>query len=62
MVPAGQTIGSSNSFAPGGTGGIGFTARIGEAPYRVYVETRYHYAPNKGIDTQLIGVSVGFRY
>jgi hypothetical protein len=57
-----QTIGSTSSFAGGVNGGIGFTARVGEAPYRVYVETRYHYAPTKGIDTQLIGVSVGIRY
>lgn len=62
IVPAGQTIGDTTAFAPGGTGGVGFTARVGEAPYRVYVETRYHYAPTKGVSTQLIGVSVGIRY
>lgn len=61
-VTSNQTIGSSSSSALGLNGGIGFTARVGEAPYRVYVETRYHYAPNKGIKTQLLGISLGIRY
>jgi len=61
-VTANQTIGSSSSSAMGVNGGIGFTARVGEAPYRVYVESRYHYAPNKGINTQLVAVTVGIRY
>lgn len=62
MVTANQTIGGSSSSAFGGNGGIGFTARVGEAPYRVYVESRYHYAPTKNISTQLVSVSVGIRY
>jgi len=61
-VTANQTIGSSSSHSMGVNGGIGFTARVGEAPYRVYVETRYHYAPGKGISTQLVAVTVGIRY
>jgi hypothetical protein len=43
-------------------GGVGFTIRVGEAPYRFYVESRYHYAPTKNINTQLVAVTVGFRY
>lgn len=61
-VTANQTIGSSSSSAMGVNGGIGFTARVGEAPYRIYVESRYHYAPNKGVNTQLAVVTVGIRY
>jgi hypothetical protein len=61
-VTSNQTIGSSSSSALGGNGGVGFTARLGEAPYRVYVESRYHYAPSKRVNTQLIGISVGIRY
>jgi hypothetical protein len=57
-----QEIGSAGSNAFGGNGGIGFTARVGEAPYRLYVEGRYHYAPNKSISTKLATVSVGIRY
>ena len=61
-VIANQTLASSSSSALGVNGGIGFTARVGEAPYRVYVESRYHYAPNRGVNTQLVTVTVGIRY
>lgn len=61
-VTEGQTIRSSNSSAFGGNGGVGFTIRAGEAPYRVYFESRYHYAPNKGISTQLITTTFGVRF
>ena len=61
-VTANQTIASSSSNAMGVNGGIGFTARVGDAPYRVYVESRYHYAPNRSINTQLVAVTVGIRY
>jgi len=53
---------ASTSNVLGANGGIGFTARVGEAPYRVYVETRYHYAPTKNMSTQLIVVTLGIRY
>jgi hypothetical protein len=53
---------SSNSSAFGANGGIGFTIRVGEAPYRFYVESRYHYAPTKNVNTQLVAITVGFRY
>lgn len=61
-VEPGQMLGSTGSNAFGGNAGIGFTARVGEEPYRLYVESRYHYAPNKGISTQLITVTFGIRY
>ena len=61
-VTANETIASSSSTALGANGGIGFTARVGEAPYRVYVETRYHYAPTARINTQLVAVTIGIRY
>jgi Outer membrane protein beta-barrel domain len=52
----------SNTNAPGVNGGIGMTFRVGEAPFRVYVETRYHFAPTKNISTQLITINWGIRY
>jgi hypothetical protein len=55
-------MGSAGSNAFGVNGGVGFTKRVGEAPYRLYVEGRYHYAPNKGISTKLATVTVGIRY
>jgi Outer membrane protein beta-barrel domain len=61
-VTANQTIASTSSSTMGVNGGIGFTARVGDAPYRVYVESRYHYAPTSRVNTQLVNVSVGIRY
>jgi hypothetical protein len=57
-VPAAQTIRSSNSSAFGGNAGVGFTVKVGEPSYRLYVESRYHYAPTKGVSTQLVNVTV----
>lgn len=62
FVIADQTIRSTSSNTLGANGGIGFTARVGDAPHRIYVETRYHYAPTRGITTQLVSVTVGIRY
>jgi Outer membrane protein beta-barrel domain len=56
------TVASSSSGAVGVNGGIGFTIRVGEAPYRWYAEARYHYAPTKTITTQLLTFNIGFRY
>lgn len=61
-VDANETVRSWSSSTGGFNGGIGFTARVGEAPYRFYVESRYHYAPSPRINTQLINISFGFRY
>lgn len=56
------TVASSNSSALGGNVGLGFTVRVGEPPFRWYIESRYHYAPTKDIKTQLITLGIGFRY
>lgn len=65
-VPCGpiltSTSAGTSSNAIGGNVGIGFSIRVGDAPYRWYVETRYHYAPTKNIETQLLTINVGFRY
>ena len=61
-VTPGQSLGSVGSNAFGGNGGGGFTVRVGEDPWRMYVESRYHYAPNKNFSTQLITITVGIRY
>jgi hypothetical protein len=52
----------SNASALGANGGVGLTFRVGEAPYRMYVEGRYHFAPTANISTQLLLVTVGIRY
>jgi hypothetical protein len=61
-VTQNQTVASWSATAPGYNGGIGFTARVGEPPYRFYVESRYHYVPNQRINTQLIDITFGIRY
>jgi hypothetical protein len=62
MVTASQTLATSTTNAWGVNAGIGFTVRVGEAPYRVYTEARYHFAPTKGVSTQFLAVTVGIRY
>ena len=62
LVTTSLTLASSSSSAFGANGGIGFTIRVGEAPYRFYVESRYHYAPTKNITTNLVAFTFGFRY
>jgi Outer membrane protein beta-barrel domain len=61
-VTPGQTRAGFNSNAFGANAGVGFTVRVGEAPYRFYTEARYHYAPTKNINTQFIAVTIGIRY
>jgi hypothetical protein len=62
IVTADQTLASASSSTLGANGGIGFTVRVGDAPYRIYVESRYHYAPTRNINTQLVMTTVGIRY
>jgi|SRR5581483_6858868 len=57
-----RTLRSSWSSSPGVNGGIGFTIRVGDAPWRMYVESRYHYAPNRYVNTQLVITTIGIRY
>ena len=61
-VTSNQSLGSWSSSSGGFNGGVGFTVRVGEPPYRFYVESRYHYAPSSTISTQLIDISFGIRY
>ena len=61
-VSVDQTLASSSSGVFGLNGGIGFTAKVGEPRYRMYIEARYHYAPNKPINTQVIPITVGIRF
>jgi hypothetical protein len=62
FVSASQTLASSTSSAPGGNAGGGFTFRVGDAPYRIYTEARYHYAPTARINSQFITVTTGLRF
>ena len=57
-----QNLRSASSSAFGVNAGLGLTIRVGDAPWRVYCESRYHYAPTKVVNTQLVVTTVGIRY
>lgn len=61
-VTANQTLATSTTNAWGANVGVGFTVRVGEAPYRLYTEARYHYVPTGNVSTQFIAVSAGIRF
>lgn len=61
-VTASQTLAGSSSNVLGGNAGGGVTVRVGKAPYRLYAEARYHYAPTQGITTQFVAIALGIRY
>jgi len=61
-VAANQTVGGYGSSVFGGNIGVGFTVKIADPSYRVYIEPRYHYAPTKNVNTRLLVVTVGIRY
>jgi hypothetical protein len=62
IVDPNQPPVTSSSNALGANGGIGFTARGGETPYRFYAEARYHYAPTKNMSAHFIAITLGVRY
>ena len=58
-----QTRVHGSAGALGVSGGGGLTIRVGsEAPYRMFVESRYHFAPTGSISTKLLVFTVGIRY
>jgi hypothetical protein len=61
-VTANQTLATSSTNAWGMNAGIGVTVRVGQAPYRLYTEARYHYIPTRNVSTQFIAFNVGIRY
>ena len=62
LVTQDQTLFSNGSTAFGVNGGTGFTIRINDEGYKFYVESRYHYAPTRNINTQLITITLGFAW
>ena len=61
-LAADQKLGSYGSNVFGGNVGVGLTVKVGEPSYRLYVESRYHYAPTQHVSTQLVDITVGIRY
>jgi hypothetical protein len=61
-VTANQSLGSFGSTVPGGNAGVGITFRIPDSKYRFYIESRYLYAPTKGVHTQMMPITIGVRF
>ena len=61
-VTSDQTLSSYGAGALGGNAGLGFTWKVDEPSYRIYVESRYHYAPSNHINTQFVNCTIGIRY
>jgi outer membrane protein with beta-barrel domain len=61
-VTSNQTLRRSSSTAPAVNGGIGFSVKLPDSWYKFYVETRYYYAPNKSVSTQVIPITIGIRF
>jgi Outer membrane protein beta-barrel domain len=61
VVP-GQTLGSTGSNALGVNVGGGVTLKVDGDPYRLDVESRYHFAPNRSISTHVVTITFGIRY
>jgi Outer membrane protein beta-barrel domain len=61
-VSTDQTLASASSGTLGANGGIGFTVKVGEPRYRLYLEARYHYAPTTRLNTQIIPITMGIRF
>ena len=62
VVTTDVTLANRSSTVWGANGGIGFTVKVGEPRYRLYVEARYHYAPTARINTQIIPITMGIRF
>ena len=65
VVTSNQSIASSSTSGWGGNIGVGVTVRVGEEPYRLYAESRYHYIIHEnttGLNPQFVLVTLGIRY
>lgn len=62
LVTSHQSLANSNSIAPGGNVGVGFSVRIPDSTYKFYIEARYEYASNTGVSTQALPITIGFRF
>jgi hypothetical protein len=61
-VTANQSLANFSSTVLGGNAGVGITFGIPESNYRFYIESRYHYAPTKGVHTQIVPIAIGVRF
>jgi len=56
------TVANKGVSSGGLNGGVGFTIRFGDSPWKFYTESRYHYAFSAGIPSTLVPVTLGVRF
>ena len=58
-----NTVGAATGTSSfGANGGVGFTIRIRETPWKFFVEARYVYAASRIIATQVAPITFGFEF
>jgi len=57
-----QTVAFKGRSAGGLNAGVGFTIRIGDSNWKIYMESRYHYAWHDLVHTNVVPVTFGFRF
>jgi hypothetical protein len=58
-----NTIGvATGTSSFGGNAGVGMTVRLGDSPWKFFLESRYIYAASRAINTQAIPVIFGFEF
>jgi len=57
-----QTVAFKGRSAGGINAGLGFTIRISDSDWKIYFESRYHYAFHDNVPTTLLPVTFGIRF
>jgi hypothetical protein len=56
------TVAFKGNSAGGVNGGVGFTIRLSDSGWKLYMESRYHYAWNNRIPSTIVPVTFGLRF
>ncbi len=62
LVPTDNVLATKGVNSIGVNVGGGLTIRLGDSGLKVYIESRYHYAPSNRLSTQMVPVTFGFRW
>jgi hypothetical protein len=62
LVPGNLVLASASSNAFGGNVGGGITYPIGSTSLKLFTEIRYHHAPNKKVNSDLLPLTLGLRW
>ena len=62
FVPSDNVLATRGVSSGGVNAGVGFTVRVTDWGLKLYMESRYHYAPSGHISTQVVPVTFGIRW